>query len=100
MSAVYSDDNRVVRWQHAYPDANFDGQSYAYTASSGSAEAAPDAAASPDTRTATTFATPYSMAATHSAASPNTGAHSLFATPHSSTAAIVLSDGERVGTHR
>ena len=83
-----------MHFQHASPET------YAYTASSASADAAPDAAASPDTRTATTFATPYSMAATHSAASPNTGAHSLFATPHSSTAAIVLSDVERVGPHR
>jgi hypothetical protein len=88
VSSLHSNDNRVVQRRHAYPDANFDGQTYAYTASSWSAEAAPDAATSPDTSTATTFATPYSMAATHSAASPNTGAHSLFATPHSSTAAI------------
>jgi hypothetical protein len=79
-----------VHWQH--------GQTYAYTASSAdSSEAAPDPTASPDTRTATTFATSYSMAATHSAASPNAGAYSIFATPHSSTPAIVLSNGERGG---
>jgi hypothetical protein len=91
VSGLHCDDNRVVRWRHAYPDVN-SGQIYAYTtASADSAEAAPEPATSHNTRTATTFATPYCIAATHPAASTNTGAHSIFATPHSSTAAIVLS---------
>lgn len=99
MSGLHCNDNRVVRWRHAYPDGN-SSQIYAYaTASAVSAEAAPGASASPDTRTATT-ATPYSIAATHSAASPNTGAYSIFATPHSSTAAIVFRDGEHDGALR
>ena len=73
---------------YGYADAEYNTEGCSHAEGPPDAEGAPYSAAARDTRTASTFASPYRLAAAHSASSFNTSAHAIFAEADSGSSSL------------